>query len=430
MPPPSSCSLSPALLLLLLLLCCEVWSYEAPEDKEDVFARRACPAFLLFTNAAYLSGATVELTCYCKPQQVHSVVWFYKKHLEGSEETKTLTDHHGNTLLDTNQIPHSADLRSRFSIRLFGLLIFRAGPDDSGIYLCGSADKDFFYGYDLDIQEAGTLSFTPSLLSPRRKEQKAERLSSTQPMYQVFTSYRRWSVCDRCGVPGEQVRAGLCYVQSRFLHVRYRQANQTAASCGSGAVPKAFGLSQKTRGGAKMEVRGCRATCPPQAPPPSKLVALMAFLGSASQPEVVPVFYLNHPTERILTLGCPGARPHLAVAWDRGSQPIYRSEHAAGGDRSAAASPRMLIDTGHHLVFTPALTQDSGVYYCWLQGRRAAEIRLLVYTHLGQGQSVTSHPDFQSALKTVLRSYVAMTTVFSLLMLLKVGVKLSRDSGL
>lgn len=66
MPPPCS---SP-LLLLLLLLCPEVWSYEAPEDKQDVFARRACPAFLTFTNAAYLSGVTVELPCHCKPQQV------------------------------------------------------------------------------------------------------------------------------------------------------------------------------------------------------------------------------------------------------------------------------------------------------------------------------------------------------------------------
>lgn len=56
--------------LIFLLLCPEVWSYEAPEDKQDVFATRACPAFLTFTNAAYLTGATVELPCHCKPQQV------------------------------------------------------------------------------------------------------------------------------------------------------------------------------------------------------------------------------------------------------------------------------------------------------------------------------------------------------------------------
>ena len=61
---------SSSFLLLFLLLSREVWSYEAPKDKQDVFASRACPAFLSFTNAAYLAGVTVKLPCLCKPQQV------------------------------------------------------------------------------------------------------------------------------------------------------------------------------------------------------------------------------------------------------------------------------------------------------------------------------------------------------------------------
>lgn len=81
---------------------------------------------------------------------------------------------------------------------------------------------------------------------------------------------------------------------------------------------------------------------------------------SASLPAEVPVFYLNHPADRVLTLGCPGARPNMAVAWDRGSEPIYRSEHSGGGNLSATP-PRLLIDTGHHLVLKPAKTQDSGI---------------------------------------------------------------------
>ncbi|XP_071331118.1 Ig-like V-type domain-containing protein FAM187A isoform X2 [Trachinotus anak] len=357
------CTASSPLLLLLLLLCPEVWSYEAPEDKEDVFARRACPAFLTFTNAAYLAGVTVELPCHCKPQQVQSVVWFFRKHLGSSEETRALTDHHGNKLLDTSQVPHSGDLRSRFSIRLFSLLIFRGGPDDSGIYICGSAHKDFFYGYDLDIQEARVLSITPRKTPQRMSKtlKDRKRLSSARSLYRVFTSFQPWSVCDRCGIRGEQVRVGLCYVHSNFLHIRYRWANQTVASCGSGAVPRAFGLLKKSRVGAKLEVESCQVTCPAQAPPSSKLLALMAFLGysSASLPVEVPVFYLNHPADRVLTLGCPGARPNMAVAWDRGSEPIYRSEHLAGSN-SSATPPRLLIDTGHHLVFKPATSQDSG----------------------------------------------------------------------
>ncbi|XP_041802633.1 Ig-like V-type domain-containing protein FAM187A [Chelmon rostratus] len=424
MPPPV------LLLLLFLLPCPEVWSYEAPEDKQDVFARRACPAFLTFTNAAYLAGVTLELPCCCKPEQVQSVVWFFRKHLGSSQETRALADHYGNKLLDPSRVPHGSALQSRFSIRLFSLLIFRAGPDDSGIYICGSGRRDFFYGYDLDIQEAHTLSFTPRLTPPQttsKKQKEREGLGSAQPLYRVFTSFRPWSVCDRCGAPGEQVRVGLCYIRSRFLHVRYRRANQTVVSCGSGAVPRAFGQLKRRRVEAKLEVKSCRVDCPPQATPSSRILPLVTFLGynSASLSMEVPVFYLNHPADRVLTLGCPGARPNMAVAWDRGSEPVYRSELSSHG----TTPTRLLIDTGHHLVFTPAETQDSGVYYCWLQGRRAAEIRLLVYAHLGRGQPVTSHPDFQAAVNTVLTSYAVMTAVFCLLVIGRAGVRLLRDAG-
>uniref|UniRef100_A0A3Q1CB24 Ig-like domain-containing protein n=1 Tax=Amphiprion ocellaris TaxID=80972 RepID=A0A3Q1CB24_AMPOC len=391
-------------LLLLLLLSLQVWSYEAPEDKQDVFATRACPAFLTFINAAYLAGVTVELPCHCKPQQVQSVVWFFRKHLGSYEDTRALSDRHGNKLLDSSQVPHSGDLRSRFSIRLFSLLIFRAGPGDSGIYICGSAHQDFFYGYDLDIQKALTISFT-------------QRLLTSEWLYQVFTSYRPWTVCDRCGVPGEQVRVGLCYVHSRFLHVRYRRANQTVASCGSGAVPRAFGKSfRQSRVGAKLKVRSCQVTCPTQPPQSSKLLALLSFLG------------YSHPADQVLTLGCPGARPNMAVAWDRGSKPIYRHENSAGGNLGAT-TPRLIIDTGHHLVFQPAKIQDSGVYYCWLQGRRAAEIHLLVYVRLGRGQSLFSHPDFPAAVYVVLQSYAAMTAVFCLLLFFRAVVRHHRDAA-
>lgn len=73
----------------------------------------------------------------------------------------------------------------------------------------------------------------------------------------------------------------------------------------------------------------------------------------------VQVFHLNHPAELVLTLGCPGARPNMAVAWDQGSKSIYRFEHSAGGN-SSMTPPRLQIDSGHHLVFQPAKVQDSG----------------------------------------------------------------------
>lgn len=73
----------------------------------------------------------------------------------------------------------------------------------------------------------------------------------------------------------------------------------------------------------------------------------------------IPVFYVNHPTDSVLALGCPEARPNLAVAWDQGSTAIYRSEHTANSSKNIP-NPRLKIDSGHHLVFNPAKMEDSG----------------------------------------------------------------------
>ncbi|XP_055079289.1 Ig-like V-type domain-containing protein FAM187A [Periophthalmus magnuspinnatus] len=403
------------------LLCVPlvVWGYEAPEDQEDVFARTACPAFLTFTNTAYVSGATVELPCLCKPPEVLSVVWFYRKHLSSSEQTQALFDDHGLQVVDPESLPHSSDLRSRFSIRLFSLLVFRSSPAHSGVYICGSEHRDFFYAYDLDIQEARRITFTDRL-GKKETLEETRRQSNSAPLYRTFTSFQAWSVCDRCGRPGEQVRVGLCYVHSLYLHVRYRRANQTVAPCGSGAVLRVFGPINNE--GAVLEVRDCEELCPPQAPPPSKVTSLMAFLGygSASKPLGVKVYYLTHQADTTLIIGCPGAKPNMAVAWDREDTPILRRGHTAppGGE-----APRISIDTGHNLVFNLAQVQDSGVYYCWLQGRRTAQIRLIVHFRLGQGQSVLSHPHFYPALWMVVMWYAGMSAVFLLFLLTKAVVQ-------
>lgn len=99
------------------------------------------------------------------------------------------------------------------------------------------------------------------------------------PTHQVFTSFQPWSVCDRCDMPGEQVRIGLCYVHSHLLHIRYRRANQTVASCGSGAVPKAIRRLIGSGGGARLEFKSCQVTCPKSMPRPSAASSLLSFLG-------------------------------------------------------------------------------------------------------------------------------------------------------
>ncbi|KAJ8404403.1 hypothetical protein AAFF_G00341760 [Aldrovandia affinis] len=394
-----------ALRLLLLQLCLAFPSllsaYEAPEDKEDVFARKACPAFLVFDSMAYLEDMTIELPCHCKPEEAHSVVWYYQKRLRGGN-ARVLTDFEGTVSVDSSQVGHGTDLRSRFSIRLFSLLIFRAQEADSGHYLCGTASGQFFYGYHVDVQRVRRVSFPrrPGVPAPRRA-------AGTGQPYRVFTSFWPWSVCDRCGVPGEQTRVGLCYLRSDYLSVRYVSA-AAAAPCGSAAVPRRFRLADGEMG-AELAVRSCRATCSLEPAEAAERKNLLEFLGYGGTSERVPVYYHSHPAGAPLVLACPGAKPQHAVAWDRERRPMYRARYMEGLNRTA----RVYIDAGHHLHFRPVRLEDEGRYYCWLQGRPAAEIRLGVYLRLGRRRQIDD-PEATHALRAIALSYAAYSMVFLL----------------
>uniref|UniRef100_A0AAY4C1T9 Ig-like domain-containing protein n=2 Tax=Denticeps clupeoides TaxID=299321 RepID=A0AAY4C1T9_9TELE len=363
--------------------------YEAPEDKEDIFASRACPAFLVFDNAVYLSDMTIELPCHCKPKEVHSVVWYYQKKL-GSKDVRVLTDFRGTAIVDSTQIGRDTKLRNRFSIRLFSLLVFRAQLADSGHYLCGTTSGEFFYGYYVDIQQVRRVTFPHG---PNPSEMIGAR-------FQMFTSFWPWSVCDRCGVPGEQVRVGLCYVKSDYLLVRYQQSMEhRVASCGSPAVPAQFGL-KKGGFGAELSVQRCHVPCPLKPVTSTKQQALFKFLSDRKKASPgAPVFYYNHQADSNLILTCPGAKPQHAVAWDFGSTPLYRTQNVEGLNQSS----RMFIDSGHYLNFRPAKPEDKGSYYCWIQGKIVAEIRLGV--HLGLvHQHRFSDPETLYALRLMLFS--------------------------
>ena len=77
-------------------------------------------------------------------------------------------------------------------------------------------------------------------------------------------------------------------------------------------------------------------------------------------------------------------------------------------------SARIFIDTGHHLHFQPVQLEDKGSYFCWLQGKYAAEIRLGVYLRLGQ-RRLLSDPESMYALKVILICYMVLTAVFLLI---------------
>ncbi|XP_067238202.1 Ig-like V-type domain-containing protein FAM187A [Chanodichthys erythropterus] len=392
-------------------------AYEAPEDKEDIFASRPCPAFLVFDTAAFIADMTIELPCHCKPEETHSVVWYYQKQI-GSMNTKVLTDFEGTTVVESSKVGRGSDLHSRFSIRLFSLLIFRVQKADSGHYICGTASGEFFYGYDVDIQEVRQVLF-PWNVKQRSQVQEAESVKMKMEMFQVFTSYWSWSKCDRCDIQGEQTRVGLCYVKSIYLHVRYQHESGTVASCGSSAVPQQFGLSGSGYG-AELEVRNCHTNCPPKPTTSPERRALLKFLEYDDRG--VTIHFHNHPADSDLVLTCPGAKPQFAVAWDKGSAPLYRSKYLEGLNKTS----RVFIDTGHHLHFRPVRLEDKGSYFCWLQGELAAEIRLGVYLRLGRLRQI-SDPESVYALQVILACYIGITAMFLLTVLVRFIWQISKE---
>ncbi|XP_072304730.1 Ig-like V-type domain-containing protein FAM187A [Eucyclogobius newberryi] len=386
-----------------------MWSYEVSyEFKHDVFAHTACPAFLTFKNKAYVEGTTVVLPCPCKPMEVQQVIWYHRDHATNPKEAEALTDDDELTSVDPDAIPHAAGLRSRFTIRMFSLVVFSSRPEDSGIYICGSK-KDFFYAYDLDIQEARKITLT---VSPRSKD------TPISDLYETFTIFENWTMCDRCERPGEKVRVGLCYVKSDNLPPRYQGPNLTVNSCGSGGVIKVFGhISHK---GAELEVTNCEESCQAKSTSRKRDSQIHVHGSSSSSQDVqVKVYHLNHPAKTILTIGCPGAKANMAVAWDKGTTPMFKRDHI---EPVEGPIPRISIDTGHHLVFNLAQQEDSGEYYCWLQGRLVAQIHLLVYAHMGRNHPVITNPELFPALNLILVSYIGMTAVFLLILVIKAVV--------
>ncbi|XP_048848259.1 Ig-like V-type domain-containing protein FAM187A [Brienomyrus brachyistius] len=383
-----------------------LFAQESPEEKETISAKKAYPAALVFENVASLTDRTVELPCRCKTEEAYSVVWHYQRHL-ASKDSIVITDFEGLSVIDMAKVGQKTDLQNRLSIRLFSLIIFRGQETDSGYYICSAKSKRFFYAYYLDIQKIQQVSLSP------RSDISSQNPSITSgseqsPHYIVFNRYRRWSVCDRCGVPGELTRVGLCYLRSDYLNVRYKTYKRGIASCGSPAVPRRFQLDGSLTG-AKLEVRECQVPCPPAPRVPPKEKAILEFLGDSTKGAGLPVYYQNHPVNGKVILTCPGANSRDAVAWDQGERKMLR-RHFMEGVRKTM---RVYIDGGGRLHLDPVLLNDKGSYYCWLQGKLAADIRLNVYHPLGY-QFQPSDPRTVDFLRATLMTYAGFSSVFVL----------------
>ncbi|XP_040845143.1 Ig-like V-type domain-containing protein FAM187A [Ochotona curzoniae] len=384
-----------------------LWAWESLRafelvEKENIFQKTPCPAFLMFDNAAYLADMSFELPCHCKPEEVLAVVWYYQKHL-GSGHTRVLTDFDGRVLTEAAQVRAGSDMLVRFSIRMFSLLVFRAQPEDSGLYFCGTHKGDYFYAYDVDIQssEGMVATFRDKGEEPFEDEYRGN--------LRIFTTFWEWTPCDRCGVRGEQWRIGLCYLQSPHLSPRYRKTMPDVVSCGSSA------LSRKLRDAARdhtpeLLVQSCQEPCKKRKTDRKGVLAIYNYvskLGSRPWVPQVPIQFHQQRLGHGLVISCPGARPEHAVAWDKDSRRLYRTEYLKGVNRSM----RVFIDHGNHLHIRFTQLGDQGIYYCWRQGQLVAGFRLSVSSRRRYAASL-SDPETRAVVELTLMGYLLITLVF------------------
>ncbi|XP_004707569.1 Ig-like V-type domain-containing protein FAM187A [Echinops telfairi] len=373
-------------------------------EKENIFQKTPCPAFLMFDNAAYLTDMSFELPCHCKPEEVLAVVWYHQKHL-GSTHTQVLTDFDGRVLTEAAaHVRVGSDMLARFSIRMFSLLVFRAQPEDSGLYFCGTRKGDYFYAYDVDIQssEGMVASFRDEGQEPFEDEYHGD--------LRVFTTFWEWTPCDRCGVRGEQWRIGLCYLQSPDLSPRYRQTLPNAVSCGSQAVPRKLRARAKHHT-PELLVRSCLVSCERRQTVHLGLLAIFNYVSKAGRRPWVPQVPIQFHQQMLghgLLISCPGARPEHAVAWDKDRQQLYRTQYLKDVNRSM----RVFIDHGNQLHIRFTQLSDRGIYYCWRQGVRVAGFRLAVKTR-GHYHASFSDPETRAVLQLILLGYALITATFA-----------------
>ncbi|KAM4691935.1 Ig-like V-type domain-containing protein FAM187A [Rhinophrynus dorsalis] len=344
-------------------------------EKKDMYNPVLCPAMLVFDTAAFLSDMTFELPCQCRPSKIYPVVWYYNRR-GNSKNTLVLTDVNSTLLVDTEKMHRGSDLLLRFRIIEFNLVVFHTDPTDSGIYMCGTANSRFFYGYDVDIQESKDLyvSFQD------QKGQPQEDLVMKD--FVAFTLFWPWTKCDRCGVKGEQRRLGLCYIHSAYLNPRYTLITKNLAPCGSGA-------------GALNQV----------------IMNVYDNLGTIKDhfswwPKA-PTQLHTHKLGEKLTISCPGARPEHAVAWDKDNKRLYLSKYLIGAKKSM----RIYIDHGNNLHFSFVKDTDKGVYYCWFQGKRKAGFRLAV-TKGSESYRRFKDPGTIFIIKVVCMSFIFPIVIF------------------
>ncbi|XP_061407345.1 Ig-like V-type domain-containing protein FAM187A isoform X2 [Lethenteron reissneri] len=445
------------LLLVLLLVLAPPTSVAPPPA-----APPRCPATLSFVSAAFLSGSAMELPCRCKPEDaLRGVTWFYYRELPGwfSSRPVVLSDRSGTRILDRDAM--SADLTSRFSILLFNLVILDSRPSDSGHYICGSSDGDFYFAYEVVVQFTGSARL---VLLDREEQPRPElTVKGVHNKVTVFTAWSGWTPCDRCGRPGEMINAGVCMVSGSVITSAKKGAPRYVSEvpggpvgCGSLAAPRFALLAARSRP-PEILVRGCRDTCASTGSAVQDVhAALRELMGLG--PVGVAKLQNRVTLARHVELSCPGGSPQWsvwraavagcrgfefacslspwiflqsAVGWDRDGQPLLRSvfSRTRGRELEATEFGRVTLDNNNHLHILNAKRRDAGRYSCWLAGRMVAELEVTVTPKNRTRRRLDPRdPELKAALAALWRLYAALCAVTAVVLALRVRAAVARTA--
>ncbi|XP_073463168.1 Ig-like V-type domain-containing protein FAM187A [Aquarana catesbeiana] len=400
----SSMEFTKLVSILMFFICWQITTVNAYvlSEKEQTNEKLLCPSIPIYESVAYATDMTIELPCKCRPDTKTHVYWFYKKSVN-SVKTQMLTP-------DGTQ--KSLHVESKIVTKMYNVIIHKARVKDSGIYICGNGDGAFFWGYDLDVQDTSNayVAFQEHHQDPQ-PDLKTEHLTA-------FTAFWNWEKCDRCDVPGEQRKIGFCYVSSAHLEPRHMLSQSSVVPCGSHGIPDNLRKELSDRR-PEIFIRSCLTPCHTRVPglkgttqywlhKLSKIKNYIPFLSKA------PTEKHTHTVGSSLTLACPGAKPGDAVAWDKSNKQFYKSDYLIGQKEAT----RIFIDHGNNLNFRYVRYSDQATYYCWLQGKLKAGIKLTLQADPTEKRKFTDS-DSILALRMIGLSFAIFFLIFVIIHCLK-----------